>query len=97
MRTTLWYSRKMPRRFKVLAALLLAIVICLVLVLPQVDLDNGVLRDVGSQVMLLMFVAFATALILFLPPVLFRAPREVSFRENFQFAGGGLSVLSLRC
>ena len=80
-----------------MAALLLAIVICLVLVMPQVDLDDGVLRDVGSHVVLLMFVAFATALIMFLPPGLSRAMREVSFAENYHLAGGGLSVLSLRC
>ena len=87
----------MPRRFKALAALLLAIVLCLVLVMPQVDLDDGVLRDVGSQVMLLMFVAFATALILFLLPCLSGALREVSFGENCDLAGSGLADLSLRC
>lgn len=80
-----------------MAALLLAIVICLILVLPQVDLDNGVLRDVGSQVTLLMFVAVATALILFLAPSLSRALREVSSGASCHLAGSGLSVLSLRC
>lgn len=80
-----------------MAALLLAIVICLILVMPQVDLDDGVPGDMGSQVMLLMFVAFATELILFLPPSLSRAPQEVPFGENCHLARSGLSVLSLRC
>ena len=65
--------------------------------MPQVDLDDGVLRDVGGQVMLLMFVAVATPLILFLTARLSRALREVSFGKNCHLAGSGLLVLSLRC
>ena len=80
-----------------MAALLLAIVVCLVLVMPQVDLDAGVLQDVGSQLLLFMFVGLATALIPLLPPDLSHALREIPFEEIVHLRSMAWSVLSLRC
>lgn len=80
-----------------MAALLLAILVCLILVMPQVDLDAGVLQDGGSQVLLLMFVGLTIALTLLLPPGLSHALREVPFEKIFHLKGRGCSVSALRC
>lgn len=58
----------MPNRFKAWVALLLAIMICLVLVLPQVDLDDGVLKDGPTQLALMILLTLACALFLLFPP-----------------------------
>jgi hypothetical protein len=58
----------MPSRFNWWVALLLALTICLVLVLPQVDLDDGVLKDGQSQIALAMLWIAVAALVLFFPP-----------------------------
>jgi hypothetical protein len=86
----------MPRRFKALAALLLALVVCLVLVMPQVDLDNGVLRDVQYQTFLLMM-AFVAALIGLLPPDFFCRSQEQAFKDGVSLCSGAWSSSILRC
>ena len=91
-----WYPPKMPRRFKALAALLLALVICLVLVMPQVDLDNGVLKDVQNQSFLFMM-AFASALMWFLPPEFFYRSQEQVFKHEVSLCAGARSSSILRC
>ena len=80
-----------------MAALLLAIVICLVLVLPQVDLDTGVLRDIQSQALVIMFLGLATELILLLPPGLCRPLRQVRWGHTFHLCADASAVVSLRC
>lgn len=72
-----WYPRKMPRRFKALAALLLAIVVCLVLILPQVDLEDGVLNDLQSQVLLLILIGLTTVFAVLLSTEFSQPSREV--------------------
>lgn len=97
MAEDLWYPRKMPRRFKALAALLLAIVVCLVLVLPQVDLDDGVLRDVQTQVSVLMLMGLAAACVLCLPSGLARSLRELLVEESIALYAKERSIFSWRC
>jgi len=80
-----------------LAALLLALIVCLVLVLPQVDLENGVLRDVQNQASVLSLMAVAGALILLLPPKLFYRSRELSFEDEVPLHSGTRSSSILRC
>jgi hypothetical protein len=87
----------MPRRLKALAALLLALIVCLVLVLPQVDLENGVLGDVQNQVSLFSLIAFATVLILLLPPKCFCRSREAAFKDEVPLYSGGRGSSILRC
>ncbi|HEU5231500.1 MAG TPA: hypothetical protein VFU50_01475 [Terriglobales bacterium] len=91
-----WYPPKMPRRFKALAALLLALVVCLVLVMPQVDLDSGVLKDVQYQTFLFMM-AFAEAFIWLLPPEFFNRFQEQAFKHDVSLCSGAWSSSILRC
>ena len=86
----------MPKRFTALAALLLAMVVCLVLVLPQVDLNDGVLRDVQNQSLLLMMLALA-GVILLLPPELFRHSQQGALQEDIPLETGVLPNSILRC
>jgi hypothetical protein len=87
----------MPRRLKALAALLLALIVCLVLVLPQVDLENGVLRDVQNQLSLFSLMLFAGALILLLPPKILCRSRESEFKDEVPLYSGGRGTSILRC
>jgi len=87
----------MPRRYKALAALLLAIVICLVLVLPQVDLDDGVLRDFQTQALSIVFLGLAAELILLLPPGLSYPLRQVRWEYTLHPCADASAVVSLRC
>jgi hypothetical protein len=61
----------MSKRALILIALSLAVLVFLVCVLPQVDLDDGVLRDVQWQVQMLVFALLATTLFLHLPSTIF--------------------------
>lgn len=79
-----------------MAALLLALVICLVLVMPQVDLDNGVLRDVHYQSLLFMM-AFVAAFIWLLQPELFCRSHEQAFKDDISLSSGAWSGSILRC
>ena len=92
----MWYLANMPKRFKALAALLLAIVVCLVLVLPQIDLDDGVLRDVPNQILLLVLMGFAAALIRLMPPQ-FYFPREAASSHDIPMHAGAFASSILRC
>jgi len=51
----------MSKRALILITLSLAVLVFLVCVLPQVDLDDGVLRDVQWQVQMLVFALLAVA------------------------------------
>jgi hypothetical protein len=66
----------MSKRALILIALSLAVLVFLVCVLPQVDLDDGVLRDVQWQVQMLVFALLALALLIHLPLNLFRGHGE---------------------
>jgi NADH:ubiquinone oxidoreductase subunit 6 (subunit J) len=66
-------STAMSKRALILIALSLAVMVFLVLVMPQVDLDDGVLRDVQWQVQMLVFALLATALIIHLPMTIVRS------------------------
>lgn len=79
-----------------MAALLLALVVCLVLIMPQVDLDNGVLRDVQYQSFLFMM-AYATAFIWLLPPAFFYRSQEQAFKDDVSLCSGASSSSILRC
>jgi hypothetical protein len=68
----------MPKRVLALLALVLAVLVCLVLVMPQVDLDDGVL-NCQSQALLLLSASLACGLITFLPANFFHALREFAF------------------
>ena len=65
------FSTAMSKRALILIALSLAVMVFLVCILPQVDLDDGVLRDVQWQVQMLVFALLVIALTVHLPPVLF--------------------------
>jgi hypothetical protein len=87
----------MPHRFKAWVALFLVLIVCLVLVLPQVDLDDGVLKDGQSQLALLMLSTLACALVFFFPPDSLRRPR--TFSADLASPGTGFAdeISILRC
>jgi hypothetical protein len=86
----------MSKRALILIALSLAVVVFLVLVLPQVDLDDGVLRDVQWQVQMLIIALLAATVIFQLPLTVF--PSEADHHPAN--VPGALTLLSssiLRC
>ena len=83
-------------RLKALAALLLALVVCLALVLPQVDLENGVLRDVQCQA-LLFIMAVTAAFMFLLSPEFFHRSREFAFKDQVRLYSGARGSSILRC
>ncbi len=96
MQSAVLSSQEMPMRFKVLAALLLAIIVCLVLVLPQIDLDDGVLRDVPNQILLLAVIAFAASLIRLMRPQSYFS-REAASANDIALQTGACTGSILRC
>jgi hypothetical protein len=62
----------MSKRALILIALSLAVLVFLVCILPQVDLDDGVLRDVQWQVQMLVFALLAAVFTPHLPLTILR-------------------------
>lgn len=87
----------MSKRALILIALSLAVVVFLVLVLPQVDLDDGVLRDVQWQVQMLVFALLALASLIHLPLDHFRSHWENVSSTAPPGALAALNTSILRC
>ena len=79
-----------------MAALLLALVVFLVLVMPQVDLDNGVVRDAQYQTLLFMM-ALASALIWSLPSEFFYRSQDLAFQDEVALCSEARGGPVLRC
>ena len=77
--------------------MLLAVAIGLVLILPQVDLDDGVLKDVQNQVVILASMSPPAFLGLLLPPDLLRRSHEITLHEEVPLNSGACAGAILRC
>jgi hypothetical protein len=86
----------MPNRFKAWVALFLVLTVFLVLVLPQVDLDDGVLKDGQTQLALMILLTLACALVLF-PPDPLRSTRISAANLASPANGFAYDLAILRC
>ncbi|HET9743264.1 MAG TPA: hypothetical protein VFQ00_10980 [Terriglobales bacterium] len=62
----------MPKRLVTFVAVVLVVLVFFVCVMPQVDLDYGVLRDCQWQILLLAFLTLSLSLVIQLSAPLFR-------------------------